>query len=178
MTIRGAETVGYYVPTDWRLGFRMPAADFVDGIVEGRQPQQDVHAATRMLQVALAITSRDGPGGGGAGVDGVSGVGAGRSRVAALTPALSLEGRGSERSLAPEGEGQGEGALGARDARSTLARVPLPLPSEMAPTDLGILLAKIAVSAGFVLGVTAAVERLGPRLGPSSRPLLSSRSSR
>ncbi len=55
MTIRGAETVGYDVPTDWRLGFDGAAADFVDGIVEGRQPQQDVHAATRMLQVALAI---------------------------------------------------------------------------------------------------------------------------
>ena len=45
----------------------------------------------------------------------------------------------------------------------------------MAPTDLGILLAKIAVSAGFVLGVTAAVERLGPRLGAfvSATPQLS-----
>ena len=29
--------------------------DFVDGLLEGRQPQQDVHAATRMLQVPLAI---------------------------------------------------------------------------------------------------------------------------
>ena len=55
MVIRGAETVGYDVPTDWRLGFDGAAADFVDGILEGRQPQQDVHAATRMLQVALAI---------------------------------------------------------------------------------------------------------------------------
>src|SRR5262245_51342107 len=36
----------------------------------------------------------------------------------------------------------------------------------MAPSSvLVLLIAKIVVSAGFVLGVTAAVERLGPRLG-------------
>jgi hypothetical protein len=47
----------------------------------------------------------------------------------------------------------------------------------MAPTSsaLVLLIAKIAVSAGFVLGVTAAVERLGPRLGAfiSATPQLS-----
>ena len=55
MVIRGAETVSYQVPTDWRLGFDGAAADFVDGLLAGRQPQQDVHAATRMLRVPLAI---------------------------------------------------------------------------------------------------------------------------
>jgi predicted dehydrogenase len=55
MVIRGTETVSYQVPTDWRLGFDGAARDFVDGVLEGRQPAQDVHAATRMLQVALAI---------------------------------------------------------------------------------------------------------------------------
>jgi predicted dehydrogenase len=53
--IRGTETVSYQVPTDWRLGFDGAAADFVDGLLEGRQPAQDVHAAKRMLQVPLAI---------------------------------------------------------------------------------------------------------------------------
>jgi hypothetical protein len=45
----------------------------------------------------------------------------------------------------------------------------------LAPSDPILLLAKIAVSAGFVLGVTAAVERLGPRLGAlvSATPQLS-----
>ena len=45
----------------------------------------------------------------------------------------------------------------------------------MAPSDVILLLAKIVVSAGFVLGVTAAVERLGPRLGAfvSATPQLS-----
>ena len=53
--IRGTETVGYQVPTDWRLGFDGAAADFVDGLLEGRPPAQDVAAARRMLQVVLAI---------------------------------------------------------------------------------------------------------------------------
>jgi predicted dehydrogenase len=55
MVVRGTETLSYQVPTDWRLGFDGAAADFVDGILEGRQPQQDVHEATRMLRVPLAI---------------------------------------------------------------------------------------------------------------------------
>jgi predicted dehydrogenase len=53
--IRGTETVGYQVPMDWRLGFDGAAADFVDGVLGGRQPAQDVRAATHMLRVALAI---------------------------------------------------------------------------------------------------------------------------
>ena len=55
MVLRGTETISYQVPTDWRLGFDGAAADFVDGLLEGRQPAQDVHAARRMLQVPLAI---------------------------------------------------------------------------------------------------------------------------
>ena len=55
MVIRGTETVSYQVPTDWRLGFDGAAADFVDGMLEGRQPAQDVAAATAMLRVPLAI---------------------------------------------------------------------------------------------------------------------------
>jgi hypothetical protein len=55
MVIRGTETTSYQVPSDWRLGFDGAAADFVEGVLAGRQPAQDVHAARRMLQVPLAI---------------------------------------------------------------------------------------------------------------------------
>jgi predicted dehydrogenase len=53
--IRGTETVAYQVPMDWRLGFDGAACDFVDGLLEGRQPAQDVATARRILQVPLAI---------------------------------------------------------------------------------------------------------------------------
>ena len=62
IVIRGTETVSYQVPTDWRLGFDGAAADFVDGLLAGRQPPQDVHEATRMLQVPLAIYESAAPG--------------------------------------------------------------------------------------------------------------------
>ena len=55
MLIRGTETTSYQVPMDWRLGFDGAAADFVDGLLEGRQPAQDVHTARRILQIPLAI---------------------------------------------------------------------------------------------------------------------------
>jgi len=55
VVIRGTETVSYQVPTDWRLGFDGAAADFVDGLLTVRQPQQDIAEATRMLRVPLAI---------------------------------------------------------------------------------------------------------------------------
>ena len=53
--IKGTETTSYQVPMDWRLGFDGAARDFVDGLLEGRQPAQDVHSARRVLQVPLAI---------------------------------------------------------------------------------------------------------------------------
>jgi predicted dehydrogenase len=53
--IRGAETTSYQVPMDWRLGFDGAATDFVDGLLEGRQPAQDVHTAKKILQVPMAI---------------------------------------------------------------------------------------------------------------------------
>ena len=55
MVLRGAETTAYQVESDWRLGFDGAARDFVDGVLDGRQPAQDVHAATQMLRVPLAI---------------------------------------------------------------------------------------------------------------------------
>lgn len=53
--IRGTETVSYQVPMDWRLSFDGAAADFVDGVLDGRQPAQDLRAARHMLLVSLAI---------------------------------------------------------------------------------------------------------------------------
>jgi predicted dehydrogenase len=53
--IRGTETTSYQVPMDWRLGFDGAARDFVDGVLAGRQPAQDVDTARRVLQVSLAI---------------------------------------------------------------------------------------------------------------------------
>ena len=45
--IQGTETTSYQVPMDWRTGFDGAARDFVDGLLEGRQPAQDVHTARR-----------------------------------------------------------------------------------------------------------------------------------
>jgi predicted dehydrogenase len=43
------------VPRDWRTGFDGAARDFIDGLLEGRQPAQDVLTACKVLQVPLAI---------------------------------------------------------------------------------------------------------------------------
>jgi predicted dehydrogenase len=40
---------------DWRTGFDGAARDFVDGLLESRQPAQDVLTARKVLQVPLAI---------------------------------------------------------------------------------------------------------------------------
>src|SRR5262245_3996952 len=53
--IRGTETMSYQVPTDWRTGFDGAARDFIDGLLEGRQPAQAVVTARKVLQVPLAI---------------------------------------------------------------------------------------------------------------------------
>jgi len=55
MLIRGTETTSFQVPMDWRTGFDGAARDFVDGLLEGRQPAQDVLTAKKVLQVPLAI---------------------------------------------------------------------------------------------------------------------------
>src|SRR5215470_19403519 len=55
IVIKGTETISYQVPTDWRLGFDGAAVDFVDGLLAGRQPKQDIQEAVRMLRVPLAI---------------------------------------------------------------------------------------------------------------------------
>ena len=52
--IKGTETTSYRCP--WTgAGFDGAARDFVDGLLEGRQPAQDVYTARRVLQVPLAI---------------------------------------------------------------------------------------------------------------------------
>ena len=53
--IKGTETTSFQVATDWRPGFDGAARDFVDGLLEGRQPAQDVHTAKKVLQIPLAI---------------------------------------------------------------------------------------------------------------------------
>jgi predicted dehydrogenase len=55
MLIKGTETQSFQVPMDWRAGFDGAARDFVDGLLEGRQPAQDVQTAKKVLQVPLAI---------------------------------------------------------------------------------------------------------------------------
>src|SRR5262247_2800250 len=53
--IRGSETVNYQVPADWRFGFDGAAVDFIDSLLAGRQPAQDIRTAKHILQVPLAI---------------------------------------------------------------------------------------------------------------------------
>src|SRR5262245_13485776 len=55
MLIKGTETQSFQVPMDWRAGFDGAARDFVDGLLEGRQPAQAVLPARKVLQVPLAI---------------------------------------------------------------------------------------------------------------------------
>jgi predicted dehydrogenase len=55
MLFKGGETIHYQVPMDWRVSFDGAAHDFIDGLLQGRQAQQDVHTAKQMLQIALAI---------------------------------------------------------------------------------------------------------------------------
>ena len=59
MLHKGTETVSYQVPMDWIEGFKGAARDFIDGIVEGRQPRMDIDYATKVLQAALAAYASD-----------------------------------------------------------------------------------------------------------------------
>ena len=54
MLHKGSESVSYQVPMDWLEGFDGAARDFVDGILEGRQPMMDADFAKKVLQAALA----------------------------------------------------------------------------------------------------------------------------
>jgi len=45
----------FNVPSDYALSFDGAAADFVDGLIEGQQPRQDLATARRILEVAHAV---------------------------------------------------------------------------------------------------------------------------
>jgi predicted dehydrogenase len=47
--------VSYQVPMDRASSFDGAAQDFIDSLLQGRQPAQEVQSAKKMLQVALAI---------------------------------------------------------------------------------------------------------------------------
>jgi len=51
MLIRGIETRSFQLPIDWRTGLDSAARDFVDELLEGRQPAPDVQAAKKVLQI-------------------------------------------------------------------------------------------------------------------------------
>ena len=51
----GHESVAYQVPMDWIDGFNGAAADFVDGILEDRQPMMDVKFSEEVLRTILAM---------------------------------------------------------------------------------------------------------------------------
>ena len=52
---RGSESVSYQVPMDWMEGFDGAAKDFVDGIIEGRQPMMDAEFSEHVLRTLLAM---------------------------------------------------------------------------------------------------------------------------
>ena len=54
MLHKGSESVSYQVPMDWLTGFDGAARDFIDGIIEGRQPMMEASMAKKVLQAALA----------------------------------------------------------------------------------------------------------------------------
>jgi predicted dehydrogenase len=55
MVLKGTETISYQVPMDWIEGFHGAARDFIDSILQGRQPELDAQTSKQILQVALAI---------------------------------------------------------------------------------------------------------------------------
>jgi predicted dehydrogenase len=48
-------TTSYQMPMDWKESFRGAAHDFVDSLIEERQPNMDIKFATKALQAILAI---------------------------------------------------------------------------------------------------------------------------
>ena len=55
LLVKGTETEGFDVPSDWMYGFDGAANDFIDSIIEDRQPDLDGEFAKKTVQVALAI---------------------------------------------------------------------------------------------------------------------------
>lgn len=52
---KGTEARHIQVPMDWIEGFNGAAGDFIDAILEDRQPHMDIDFSTKVLQVALAV---------------------------------------------------------------------------------------------------------------------------
>ena len=55
LLVKGTETEGFEVPSDWMESFNGAAGDFIDSIIEDRQPDIDGAFAKKTVQVALAI---------------------------------------------------------------------------------------------------------------------------
>ena len=52
---KGTEAQHFQVPMDWIEGFNGAARDFIDAIIEERQPHMDLAFSKKVLQVALAV---------------------------------------------------------------------------------------------------------------------------
>ncbi len=55
LLVKGTETQSFDVPSDYIEGFHGAADDFIDSIIEDRQPEIDGEFAKKTVQVALAI---------------------------------------------------------------------------------------------------------------------------
>ena len=55
LLVKGTETQSFNVPSDYIEGFHGAADDFIDSIIEDRQPEIDGEFAKKTVQVALAI---------------------------------------------------------------------------------------------------------------------------
>ena len=51
----GNETVSYQTPMDWIESFNGAASDFVEGILEGRQPMMDAAFSADVLRAIIAM---------------------------------------------------------------------------------------------------------------------------
>ena len=54
MLLTGKETISYVVPSDWMESFNGAAKDFIDSIIEYRQPDLDAEFSKKTIQVAMA----------------------------------------------------------------------------------------------------------------------------
>ena len=55
MVAKGTEVETFDVPSDWLDSFKGAARDFIDGIIEDRQPDLDAPTAKKTIQVAFAM---------------------------------------------------------------------------------------------------------------------------
>ena len=54
MLLTGTETITYDVPSDWMESFNGAAKDFIDSIIEDRQPELDAEFSKKTIQVVMA----------------------------------------------------------------------------------------------------------------------------